>query len=136
MKTGLVWFKNDLRIHDNEALTKAAQECDELIFCYAIEKSLFNKLELGFRKCDINRFKFLEQSVVDLQKHLDKLGGHLLIGSDSAAQLLPELVEKYDISDIYAEEEYASEELNLLEEIQKKNFRSKISFLLGKNAVS
>lgn len=39
MKTGLVWFKNDLRLHDNEALTKAIQKCDELIFCYAIENS-------------------------------------------------------------------------------------------------
>lgn len=119
MKTGLVWFKNDLRLHDNEALTKAIQECDELIFCYAIEKSNFKKLDLGFKKCDINRFKFLEQSVLDLQNQLDKLGAHLLIGSDSAAQLLPELMEKYGISDIYAEEEYASEQLNLIKRIQK-----------------
>ncbi len=119
MKTGLVWFKNDLRLHDNEALTKAIEECDELIFCYAIEKSNFKKLDLGFKKCDINRFKFMEQSVVDLQNHLDKLEGHLLIGSDSAAQFLPKLVKKYDISDIFAEEEYASEELNLIKRIQK-----------------
>jgi hypothetical protein len=26
MKTGLGWFKNDLRLHDNEALTKAIEE--------------------------------------------------------------------------------------------------------------
>ena len=119
MKTGLVWFKNDLRLHDNEALTKAIEECDELIFCYAIENSHFKKLELGFKKCDINRFKFLEQSVVDLQNHLEKLGAHLLIGSDSATHLLPQLAEKYNISDIYAEAEYASEELNLIRRIQK-----------------
>jgi len=24
IKIGLVWFKNDLRLHDNEALTKAS----------------------------------------------------------------------------------------------------------------
>lgn len=119
MKTGLVWFKNDLRLHDNEALTKAVQECDELIFCYAIEESNFKKLDLGFKKCDVNRFKFLEQSVVDLQNNLEKLGGHLLVGSDSAAQHLPKLVKKYNISDIYAEDEYASEELNLIKRIQK-----------------
>lgn len=119
MKTGLVWFKKDLRLHDNESLTKAIQECDELIFCYAIEYGHFKKLDLGFKKCDINRFKFLEQSVVGLQEHLETLGGHLLIGSDSAAKLLPELVEKYEISDIYAEEEYSSEELDLIQGIQK-----------------
>ena len=80
MKTGLVWFKDDLRLHDNEALTKAIEECDELIFCYAIERSNFDELDLGFKKCDINHYKFLEHSVLDLQNHLDKLGGHLLIG--------------------------------------------------------
>lgn len=43
MKTGLVWFKNDLRLHDNEALTKAIEECDEIIFCYPTEKGHFKK---------------------------------------------------------------------------------------------
>jgi deoxyribodipyrimidine photo-lyase len=119
MKTGLVWFKNDLRLHDNEALTNAIQGCDELIFCYALEKSDFKKLDLGFKKWDITRFKFIEQSVLDLQNRLEKLGGHLLIGSDSAAELLPKLVKKYDISEIFAEEEYASEELSLIKTIQK-----------------
>lgn len=80
MKTGLVWFKNDVRLHDNEALTEAIEECDELIFCYAIEKNNFRKLDLGFKKCDINRFKFLKQPVMDLQNHLEKLDAHLLIG--------------------------------------------------------
>ncbi len=109
----MVWFKNDLRLHNNEALQKkkAIEECDELIFCYAIEKSNFRKLDLRFKKRDVNRFKFIEQYVVDLQNHLGKLGAHLLIGSDSAAQFLTELVEKYNISDIYAEKENASEKL-------------------------
>lgn len=60
----------------------------------------------------------MEQSVMDLQDHLEKFYTHLIIGSDSAAQLLPKLIEKFDISDVYAEEEYASEELNLIKRIQ------------------
>jgi len=125
MKTVLVWFKNDLRLHDNEALKEAIQECDELIFCYAIEKSNFKKLDIGFRKCDINRLKFMQQSVVDLQTHL-------LIGSDSAVQFLSELVEKYDISDFYAEDEYASGELDLIRRIQEKLPEVKFHFYWGK----
>ena len=94
MKKGLVWFKNDLRLHDNEALIKAIEECDELIFCYCIERIVFEKIIYGFRKADINRFKFLEQSVLNLQENLEKLGGHLNIGENSALETLPELVEK------------------------------------------
>lgn len=118
VKRGLVWFKNDLRLHDNETLQVAIKECDELIFCYCVESSNFENLDLGFKKADINRFKFLKQSVADLQKKLDERGGHLIIGEESASITLPELVEKYEITDLYAEEEYASEELNLISEVQ------------------
>lgn len=55
---------------------------------------------------------------MDLQDHLEKLDTHLIIGSDSAAQLLSKLIKKFDISDVYAKEEYASEELNLIKRIQ------------------
>lgn len=50
MKTGFVWFTSDLRLHDNETLTRAIQECDELIFCYALEENNFKILDLGFKK--------------------------------------------------------------------------------------
>ncbi|KQT18175.1 DASH family cryptochrome [Chryseobacterium sp. Leaf404] len=132
MKTGLVWFKNDLRLHDNEALTAAIRECDEVIFCYAIEKTNFAKLKLKFRKCDVNRFKFLEQSLTDLKNQLEGLGGHLLTGTDSAVDFLPQLAEKYSISDIFAEEEYASEELRLVQNVQKKLPKIKFHFFWGK----
>lgn len=59
MKTGLVWFKNDLRLHDNESLTKAILECDELICCYAVEKSNFKKLDQGLiGRSFIDRLRF------------------------------------------------------------------------------
>lgn len=132
MKKGLVWFKNDLRLHDNEALTIAVKECDEIIFCYCIERELFEKKIYGFRKVDINRFKFLEQSVLDLQDNLEKLGGHLIIGEDSAVKNLPELVAQYKITDIYAEEEYASEELSLINDVKKLLPDINFNFFWGK----
>lgn len=119
MKRGLVWFKNDLRLHDNEMLHRASTECDELIFCYCLETKNFQNLYLGFRKADINRFKFLEQSVVNLQENLEKIGGHLIIGEKSALETLPKLIEEFEITELYAEEDYCSEELDLILEVQK-----------------
>lgn len=132
MKTGLVWFKNDLRLHDNEALHKAILECDELVFCFCVEPYLFEKLDLGFRKADANRFKFLEQSVLNLQENLEKAGGYLIISKESAVDFIPEIVEKYNIIDIYAEEEYASEELNLVEALKNKMPAVNFHFYWGK----
>ncbi|MHA4896289.1 DASH family cryptochrome [Pedobacter sp. PWIIR3] len=116
-RRGLVWFKNDLRLHDNEALIRAHEECDELVFCYCIEQTDYEKSALGFRKKDAVRFKFLHQSVLNLRENLEFLGGHLVVGDKSARVTLPELVDEYGITDVYAEEEYAPYELNLIETV-------------------
>ena len=132
MKKGLVWFKNDLRLHDNEALCEAISKCDELVFCYCVEDSLFEKLDLGFRKASINRFKFLKESVLNLQAKLECLGGHLLIGSKSATNFIPELVKEYGINHIFGETEYAPEELALVEAVQRKLPEVEFNFYWGK----
>ena len=131
-KRGLVWFKNDLRLHDNEALFKALLECDELVFCYCVDPLYFKELYLGFKKANINRFKFLEQSVNDLQQHLEKLGGHLIISDEFATSAIPDLINKYELTDIYAEEEYASEELHLVERLKTDLPAINFHFFWGK----
>ncbi|MFC4142725.1 DASH family cryptochrome [Pedobacter mendelii] len=131
-KRGLVWFKNDLRLHDNEALTRALEECSDLVFCYCIEKKDFEKLDFGFRRSDIIRFKFMEQSVLDLKKNLESLGGHLIVGVDSALVTLPGLVEAYGITDVYAEKEYASYEITLVAKVLKALPKTRFHFFWGK----
>ena len=132
VKRGLVWFKNDLRLHDNETSIRAREECSELLCCYCIESSDFDMLDLGFRKTDINRFKFLEQSIVDLKHNLELLGGHLFIGVKSALVTLPELVSKYGITDIYSEQQYASYELELAEKVMVALPETRFHFFWGK----
>ncbi|GAA4199921.1 DASH family cryptochrome [Pedobacter jeongneungensis] len=118
-KRGLIWFKNDLRLHDNEALVIAQKECNEVICCFCLEKSNFENHSLGFRKADINRFKFLEQSISNLKANLKLIGGQLSIGAESALITIPELIQKHQITDIYAAEEYASYELELIRKLKQ-----------------
>ncbi|TDO22512.1 DASH family cryptochrome [Pedobacter duraquae] len=131
-RRGLVWFKNDLRLHDNEVLVKAHEECSELVFCYCIEKSDYEQSGLGFRKKDVVRFKFMHQSVLNLKTNLECLGGHLVVGENSAMVTLPELVEKYGITDIYAEEEYAPYEISLVNTLIKALPAVEFHFFWGK----
>ena len=131
-KRGLVWFKNDLRLHDNEALVTANLDCDELFFCYCIQKNDFEAEVYGFKRYDVVRFKFIEQCVLDLRNSLEALGGHLIIGSVSASQTISTLINKYGITDVYAEEEYASYELNLVDEVVKAFPNIKFHFFWGK----
>jgi len=131
-KRGLVWFKNDLRLHDNEALIRAQEECTDLVFCYCMEKKDFEQLDLGFPRVDVVRFKFLRQSVLNLRKNLKALGGHLIVGEVSALVTLPGLVEEYGITDVYAEEEYASYELNLVDQVRRALPGISFHFFWGK----
>ena len=132
VKRGLIWFKNDLRLHDNETLARAHDECSELLCCYCIEKSDFDTIKLGFHKMGINRFKYLEQAIIDLQNNLELLGGHLFIGVESAAITLPEMVSNYGITDIYTEEQYASYEMELVGKVMAALPETKFHFYWGK----
>jgi len=131
-KRGLVWFKNDLRLHDNETLIRAHEECSDLVFCYCIEKKDFEKLDLGFRRADVIRFKFLEQSILNLRKNLESIGAHLIVGDVSALITLPELIETHGITDIYAEKDYADYEIALVDRLVKALPETKFHFFWGK----
>lgn len=131
-KIGLVWFKNDLRLHDNEALVTAVKECTELLCCFCLEETHYQKHELGFRKADVNRFIFLEQTINNLKENLKLIGGQLIIGSKSSLITLPELVNKYGITDIYAEQEYARYELDLIDKLKDALPNVNFNFFWGK----
>lgn len=82
-KTGTHLFKNDLRLHDNQAMVTAQQACSEVLSCYCLEKSDFENYYLAFPKADLNRFRFLEQSAANLKAKLKSIGCQLLVDSFS-----------------------------------------------------
>ena len=41
MVRGIVWFRNDLRLHDNEALTDAIRSCEEVLPVYIFDIRIF-----------------------------------------------------------------------------------------------
>ncbi|MCB0627403.1 MAG: deoxyribodipyrimidine photo-lyase, partial [Saprospiraceae bacterium] len=40
-KRAIVWFRQDLRVHDNEALTEALRHADEVIPVYVFDERVF-----------------------------------------------------------------------------------------------
>tara|TARA_R110002049_G_scaffold151160_1_gene314700 strand:+ start:13419 stop:14813 length:1395 start_codon:yes stop_codon:yes gene_type:complete len=114
----IIWFKNDLRLHDNEALCKAIAFGSPILPVFIFDERLYKTLDLGFRKADYNRFQFLKQSVDNLRDKLKIIGGDLLILSGIPEDILPKLVEENGISTIYAEDEYAYEELQVIKKLR------------------
>jgi deoxyribodipyrimidine photo-lyase len=119
MKTSLIWFGNNLRVHDNEALHKAAQ-ADRMIAVYFFDPRQFQINAYGFKKTERFRAKFLLESVHQLQKNLEKLNITLLVHHKKPEDKIPELVEHHNIDSVYLQNEWTSEEQDVIQDVQNR----------------
>src|SRR5476649_381648 len=117
-KTILVWFRNDLRIHDNEILLEATRKADKVLPVYCFDPYYFKITASGNPKTGNFRAKFLIESVADLRKNLQKLGSELIVRIGNPAEILPQLAEQYQVNEVYHHREVAYEETNISEEVE------------------
>lgn len=76
----VVWFRQDLRLHDNEALYNAMKRGIEIIPIYVFDERVFKgTTEYGFRKTAQYRAKFIIESVNDLRNSFRQLGIDLIV---------------------------------------------------------
>ncbi len=79
-KKSIVWFRQDLRLLDNESLTDAVNTSDSLLPIFVFdEREFFNKTRFGFKRTGVHRAKFLIESVKNLKENFQKQGGDLIV---------------------------------------------------------
>lgn len=120
MKRGIVWFRNDLRVTDNEALFRASQECDEVLPVYVFDKDYLHLEKYGSKKFGARRVKFLLESLTDLKESLKALGADLLVETGKADEVLSRITEEYGTKLIYGQKEVTQEELNVEEDVKER----------------
>ncbi len=113
----LIWFKNDLRLHDNEALIKAINSDKNVLPIYIFDLKGYQNLALGFPKADEVRLEFLSQCVSNLRDNLAAIGGNLMVLTGRPEILIPKLCKDLSCDTIYAEQEFGTEELQLINKI-------------------
>lgn len=111
----LVWLRNDLRLHDNEALAAAISgRPQSMAVVYCLDPRQFGTTELcGFPKTGSFRAKFLFESLADLRDKFREKGNDLVILRGKPEIEIPILCEKYQVMEIYYHEEATSEELSV-----------------------
>lgn len=116
----MVLFHNDLRIHDNATLSKAAEQAKSgnlksgyLLPVYAVDLTeALNQEAWGqayhFDKLGHARQQFINESLIDLDRSLQSLGSQLLylrqVDKESSANTfnqLCQLIEQQQVSDIF-----------------------------------
>jgi deoxyribodipyrimidine photo-lyase len=111
----LLWFRNDLRLHDHQplhqALTGQATSAAEIIPLYCFDPRQFGQTSFGFPKTGAFRAKFLLDSVADLRRSLQARGSDLLIRQGYPETVIPQLVKDLNISAVYYHREVTAEEL-------------------------
>eukprot|EP00873_Tetraselmis_striata_P044595 jgi/Tetstr1/464859/TSEL_009597.t1 len=91
-RTALLWFRTDLRLHDNEALGAALAGASSLVPVFCFDPREFGKSAAGFEKTGAHRAQFLQQCVADLRERLRRAGSELLVRVGRPEEVLPRLV--------------------------------------------
>ena len=109
----LVWFRNDLRLHDNEMLVEAIAKSDSILPVYIIDPRLFGSTKYGTLKTGSIRAQFILESVAALRISLKQIGGNLLVAEGKPEVIIPVLVQEYEINEVYHHREVADEETQI-----------------------
>lgn len=117
----LIWYRNDLRIHDHEPLYRALKEKAIVIPFYCFDPRQFGQTSFGFPKTGSFRTQFMLESVANLKQSLQQLGGDLVIGKGQPEKIIPELVKSLKIDTVYYHREVTSEELAVEKALAKSN---------------
>ena len=119
MNNVLFWFRNDLRLHDNEAFLKATQK-GNVVPVYVIDTRLLKNTFLGFKRTGVFRVKFLLESLADLKSKLQSMGSDLIVKVGIPENELFELAVKYDVQDVFTSKEVTQEETTVEAEFSQR----------------
>ena len=109
MVKGIVWLRNDLRISDHPALSRALQECDEVLFAYVFDDRVW-KSQNGVSRIASFRARFILESLGNLQEQIRDRGGKIEFLQGDTVEQISNLIKEYGASRCYAQREDAWEE--------------------------
>ncbi len=115
----LIWFRNDLRLHDHPPLQQALTQRTRIIPLYCFDPRHFALSRFGFPKTGAFRGQFLLESLQDLANSLQEVGSDLIIRQGKPEDVIPQLVQELHISQVYLNAEVTSEEIYVEQQLNK-----------------
>ncbi|MFN3489175.1 MAG: DASH family cryptochrome, partial [Emticicia sp.] len=119
MQNILFWFRNDLRLHDNEALIQATK-AGKVIPVYIFDERQFLDTPLGFKRTGGLRAKFLVEAVKNLRQNLQKIGSDLVIKIGKPEDILAKMAADLQVAAVYASKEVTQEETTIEASLSKR----------------
>ncbi len=99
--SGLIWFRRDLRAHDNAALAHAMRSCARLACVFVFDRAILEALPRQDR-----RVEFIRESLVQLDEQLRALAGSseagLVVLHGRADEEIPRLARELGVQCVFA----------------------------------
>jgi len=111
MSVAVVWFRDDLRVHDNESLASAVATHDQVVPLYTFDPRQHETGMFDIRKKGPHWTRFRRESVLDLQGSLQDRGGNLLVRTGEAQTVVPEVASEFTADAVYCQTKAGTEEL-------------------------
>lgn len=119
-RVAVIWFRQDLRLHDNESLTNALRMADEIIPVYVFDERVFGgKTRYGFPKTGKFRANFILESVADLRESLRKRGSDLVVRLGKPERILADIAREAKASWVFCNRERTHEEVQVQDTLEK-----------------
>ena len=99
-EVNIVWFKRDLRFTDHEPLYAASQQKLPILLLYFFEPSV-----MSYDDSDVRHWRFIYQSIQDLQSKLDDVDAKLYFFHQETLTVFEKLREEFQINTVFSHEE-------------------------------
>ncbi|MDP5120374.1 MAG: DASH family cryptochrome [Spirosomaceae bacterium] len=118
MSNVVYWFRNDLRLHDNEALVRATN-LGNVTPVYVIDNRSFAQTSIGHKRTGKFRAKFLLETIADLKQNLQKIGSDLVIRIGHPEEIIAEIAHQINASHVVLSKEATQEETSVEAELSQ-----------------
>lgn len=128
-ETGIIWYRNDLRVKDHVGLKLATEKHQQIVGVYCFDPRQFETLSFGFKKTDKFRTQFLIESIKELKQNLAAHNIPLFIYLGKPEEKIPLLIEQFNCSHIYLQKEWTEEEALVTDEVKNNTKEQKVTWI-------
>lgn len=123
----IIWYRNDLRLHDHEAIYHAIGEKAQIIPVYCFDSRHFATTSFGFPKTGKYRAQFLIENVQDLRNSLQQIGSNLIIRKGLPEAEVTAIAEQLKVDTVYYHKETTAEELGVENKLKQALSKIKVN---------
>ncbi len=117
----LLWYRQDLRLQDNEALHEAIRWSSEVIPVYVFDPRSFNaRSRFGHRRMHPDRAQFIIEAIHELRKSWQELGSDLIVRIGYPEDVLFQLAQEFKTSVVFCNRERTRDEVSVQDKLERK----------------